>query len=87
MDNVTKEAMEKAVDAVVDAVQGFAAAITSEMVPVCKALRPMLSKMEEVSVKPSVPGKLWHLYKHAKKRRARKKNRKRVYSAFWEGRE
>ena len=61
-------------DATPEAIEKIAEALT----PVIKAAVEIVRKIWDAIARRLVPKKWWHLYKHAKKRRIRKKYEKRI---------
>lgn len=69
-----KEAILKIADAFREIIEKIAEALT----PAIKATVEIIRKIWDAIARGLVPKKWWHLYKHAKKRRIRKKYEKRI---------
>ena len=69
-----KEALLKIADAFREIIEKIAEAIA----PAIKAAVEIVRKIWDAIARGLVPKKWWHLYKHAKKRRIRKKYEKRI---------
>jgi len=68
------EAFQKIAEKVKEIIKAIAEALT----PVIKAAVEIVRKIWDAIARGLVPKKWWHLYKHAKKRRIRKKYEKRI---------
>lgn len=69
-----KEALLKIADAFREIIEKIAEALA----PAIKAAAEIVRKIWDAIARGLVPKKWWHLYKHAKKRRIRKKYEKRI---------
>lgn len=69
-----KEALLKIADAFREIIEKIAEALA----PAIKAAVEIVRKIWDAIARGLVPKKWWHLYKHAKKRRIRKKYEKRI---------
>ncbi len=73
-----KEALLQAGEKIVEAFRELAKRIAEALQPVIELIVETVQKIWDAIARGLVPKKWWHLYKHAKKRRIRKKYEKRI---------
>ena len=82
--NISEEAMQQILDGferITEALKALVDAIMEALAPVMEWAAKAVTALWEVIARPLVPPKWWHLYKHAKRARVRKKYRKRITAA------
>lgn len=72
------EAAVEIVDAIREIIEKIVEKIVEALAPAIKAAVEIIRKIWDAIARGLVPKKWWHLYKHAKKRRIRKKYEKRI---------
>lgn len=82
--HVDPETMQRILDGferITEALKALVDAIMEALAPVMEWAAKAVTALWEVIARPIVPPKWWHLYKHAKRARVRKKYRKRITAA------
>ena len=82
--HVDPETMQRILDGferITEALKALVDAIMEALAPVMEWAAKAVTALWEVIARPLVPPKWWHLYKHAKRARVRKKYRKRITAA------
>lgn len=72
-----REALQRVADALRQVIQ----AVADALAPIIKAVVDEVLRLWEAVARAVVPPKWWHLYKHAKKARTRKKYAKKIREA------
>ena len=79
--DVDLERAREALQRVADALKPVIDAIIEAITPVIRAVADIVTRLWDAIARAVVPPKWWHLYKHSKKARIRKKYRKRISEA------
>lgn len=82
--HIDPETMQRILDGferITEALKALVDAIMEALAPVMEWAAKAVTALWEVIARPLVPPKWWHLYKHAKRARVRKKYRKRITAA------
>lgn len=80
--DIDLEKVQRAFEVLAETVKGVIDQLVEVLAPIIKAVMKEVTRIWEAVARVVVPPKWWHLYKHAKKARTRKKYGKKIHEAI-----